>query len=218
LEVCLAKSCPGVETYLDTKKTIVSHIVSFLPLNYPPSVLAVLLVVVLVVVLLCSRHRRHPTAAATAATAVGRQAGCRLLHEPRQQPQRGYGPPLPHPRRRNGNKGGGRVKAEATKWAITTATRVASNDNGTGDGGKSDGNGDEGLGRATMRAMVVATTVAAMRVASNEEDEGAGQTTTMAMAVATTVAAMRVASDKEGESGKVMETVTRLAGKQRQRR
>ncbi len=38
------------------------------------------------------------------------------------------------------------------------------------------------------------------------------------MAAATTVAAMRVASDKEGEGGKAMETVTRLAGEQRRRR
>ncbi len=74
------------------------------------------------------------------------------------------------------------------------ATRVASNDYGAGDGGKSDGDGDKGAGRATMRAMVAATTVAAMRVASNKEDKGAGQATTRAMALATTVAAMRVAS------------------------
>jgi hypothetical protein len=79
------------------------------------------------------------------------------------------------------------VKAEATKRAITTATRVASHDNGNGDGGKSDGNGDKGAGRATMRAMTAARTVAAMRVASNEE----------------------------GEGGKAMEMVTRLAGEQR---
>jgi hypothetical protein len=104
------------------------------------------------------------------------------------------------------------VKAEATKRAITTATRVASDDDGAGDGGKSDGYGDEGAGLATTRAMAAATTVAAMRVASNQEDKGAGQATTRAMAVATTVAAMRVASDKEGEGGKVMEMVTRLAG------
>jgi hypothetical protein len=40
-----------------TQKNIVSNIVSLLPLNYPPSVLAVLLVVVLVVVLLsCCCH------------------------------------------------------------------------------------------------------------------------------------------------------------------
>ncbi len=57
------------------KKNIVSHIVSFPPLNYPPSVLAVLLVVMLVVVLLCRRHRWHPAATTTAATAVGRRAG-----------------------------------------------------------------------------------------------------------------------------------------------
>ncbi len=80
------------------------------------------------------------------------------------------------------------MKAEATKRAITTVMRVASDDDGDGDGGKSDGDGDEGAGRATMRAMAAATTVAAMRVASNEEVEG----------------------------GKVMEMVTRLAGKQRQ--
>jgi hypothetical protein len=79
------------------------------------------------------------------------------------------------------------VKAEATKRVIAMATRVASNDNGDGDGGKSNGDGDEGAGRATIRAMVAAMTVAAMRVAS----------------------------DKEGEGGKAMETVTRLAGEQR---
>jgi hypothetical protein len=72
------------------------------------------------------------------------------------------------------------------KRAIAMATRVASNDDGDGNGGKSDGNGDEGAGQVTTRAMVVATTVAAMRVASN----------------------------KEGEAGKVMESVTRLVGKQ----
>ncbi len=67
------------------------------------------------------------------------------------------------------------------------ATRVGSNDNGDGNSGKSDGDVDEGAGRATTRAMAASTTVAAMRVASN----------------------------KEGEGGKAMETVTRLAGKQR---
>jgi hypothetical protein len=65
--------------------------------------------------------------------------------------------------------------------------------------------------------MAAATTVAAMRVASNEEDNGAGRATMRAMALATTVVAMRVASNKEGEGGKAMETVTRLVGKQRQR-
>jgi hypothetical protein len=63
------------------------------------------------------------------------------------------------------------VKAEATKRAITTATRVASNEDGDGNGGKSDGD-DEGVGRGTTRAMEAATTVAAMRVASDEEGEG----------------------------------------------
>ncbi len=106
------------------------------------------------------------------------------------------------------------MKAEATKRAIMTATRVASDDDGAGDGGKSDVNGDKGAGRATTRAMAVATTVAGMRVASNKEDEGVGRATTRVMAAGTTVAAMRVASDKEGEGGKAMETVTRLAGKQ----
>jgi hypothetical protein len=62
----------------------------------------------------------------------------------------------------------------------------ASDDDGNINGGKSDGDGDEGAGQATMRAMA-----------------------------ATTVAAMRVASNEEGEGGKAMETVTRLAGKQR---
>ncbi len=107
------------------------------------------------------------------------------------------------------------MKAEATKRTITTATRMASNDDGAGDGGKSNGDGDEVAGQATTRAMAVATTLAAMRVASNEEDKGAGQATTRAMVAATTLAAMRVASDKEGEGGKAMETVTRLAGEHR---
>jgi hypothetical protein len=79
------------------------------------------------------------------------------------------------------------VKAEAMKRGITTATRVASNDDGDGDGGKSDGDGDKGVGRAITRAM----------------------------AAATTVVAMKVASDKEGEGGKAVEMVIRLAGKQR---
>jgi hypothetical protein len=81
------------------------------------------------------------------------------------------------------------VKAEATKRAIATATRVASDDNGNGNSGKIDGNGNEGAGRVTRRAIAEATTVAAMRVASN----------------------------KEGEGSKAMETVTRLAGEQQRR-
>ncbi len=87
-----------------------------------------------------------------------------------------------------GNEGGGQVKAEGTKRGITTATRVASNDDGACDGGKSDGDGNEGAGRVTMRAMAAATTVVTMRVASN----------------------------KEGEGGKAMEIVTRLGGEQQQ--
>jgi hypothetical protein len=61
-------------------------------------------------------------------------------------------------------------------------------------------------------------TVAAMRLASNKEDKGAVQATMRVMAAVMTVVAMRVASDKEGEGGKAMETVTRLAGEQWQRR
>ncbi len=102
------------------------------------------------------------------------------------------------------------------KRAIMMATRVASNDNGAGDGGKSDGDGDKGAGQVTTRVMAAATTVVAMRVASNKEDEGEGGATTRAMAAVATVAAMRVASDKEGEGGKAMEMVTRLAGEQMQ--
>ena len=78
------------------------------------------------------------------------------------------------------------MKAEATKRALSMATRVARDDDGNGDGGKSDGDGDEGAGQATTRAMAVATTVAAMRVVSNKESEG----------------------------GKAMATVTRVVGKQ----
>ncbi len=78
------------------------------------------------------------------------------------------------------------MKAEATKRAIVTAARVASNDAGDGNGGKSNGDGDEGAEQGTARVMVAATTVAAMRVASA----------------------------KEGEGGKAMEMVTRLVGKQ----
>ncbi len=78
------------------------------------------------------------------------------------------------------------MKAEAKKRAIATAMRVASDDDIDGNGGKSDGDGNKGAGRATMRAMAAAMTVAAMRVASN----------------------------KEGEGSKAMEMVTRLAGKQ----
>ena len=77
------------------------------------------------------------------------------------------------------------MEAEATKRVITMAMRVASNDDGDGNGGKSDGNGDEGAGQATR-----------------------------VMAATATVAAMRVASDEEGKGSKAMETVTRLAGEQ----
>jgi hypothetical protein len=59
-------------------KNIVSHIVSFLPLNYSPSVLAVLVVVMLVVVLLlcccCCLHLLHCRVANTAATTAAATA------------------------------------------------------------------------------------------------------------------------------------------------
>ncbi len=100
------------------------------------------------------------------------------------------------------------------KRAITMVTRLASDDDGTGDGGKSNG-------ESNKRAMAAATTVAAMRVASNKEDEGVGQATMRAMeAAAMTVAVMRVVSDKEGEGsdgdrdkvgGRAMVTATKRA-------
>jgi hypothetical protein len=60
------------------------------------------------------------------------------------------------------------VKAEATKRAIVTARRVASDDDGDGDCGKSNGDGDEGAGQVTTRAMAAATTV----VGKEGKDEG----------------------------------------------
>jgi hypothetical protein len=59
------------------------------------------------------------------------------------------------------------VKAEATKRAIVTATRVASDDDGNRDGNKSNGNSNKGGGQATMRAMAAAMTVVG-------DDEGNG--------------------------------------------
>ncbi len=67
----------------------------------------------------------------------------------------------------NSNKGDRQVKAEATKMAIVTATRVVSNDDGNGDGGKSNGNGNKGGGQAKTRAMA-----AAMTEAGNDEGNG----------------------------------------------
>ncbi len=76
MEVWLALHCPGVKTYLDTQKNIVSHIVSFPLLNYPPSVLAVVLVVVLVVVLLsCCCHCLHLLCCCVANTAAAATFG-----------------------------------------------------------------------------------------------------------------------------------------------
>jgi hypothetical protein len=62
------------------------------------------------------------------------------------------------------------VKAEATKRAIATATRVAGNDDGNGNGSKSNCDGNEGgvgCGRATTRVMAAATTAVG-------DDEGNG--------------------------------------------
>jgi hypothetical protein len=103
--------------------------------------------------------------------------------------------PPPLEQWRNSNKGGRQVKAEATKRAIATATRVASNDNGNGDGGKSNGNSDEGGGQVTMRGMVVATTVAGDNEDNHNGDNG----------------------NKESEGAKAMAMVTRVASKQWQR-
>ncbi len=55
-----------------------------------------------------------------------------------------YGPPLPPLRQCNSNKGGGQVKAEATKRSSVTATRMTSNVNDDGNGGKKNGNGNKG--------------------------------------------------------------------------
>ncbi len=77
--------------------------------------------------------------------------------------------PLPPEWGCNCNKGGRQVKAEATKRVIAMAMRVASNDNGDGDGGKSNGSNNKGGGQATTRAMA-----AAMTVANNDEGNGNG--------------------------------------------
>ncbi len=61
------------------KKNIVSHIVSFPPLNYPPPMLDVLLVVVLVVVLLsCCCHCLHLRCCHVANTAAATMVGTPL--------------------------------------------------------------------------------------------------------------------------------------------
>ncbi len=58
------------------------------------------------------------------------------------------------------------------KRAIATATRVASNDNGNGNGGKINGDGNKGCGQATMRVMVVVTTVAGDDERNCDSNEG----------------------------------------------
>jgi hypothetical protein len=60
------------------------------------------------------------------------------------------------------------------KRTIATATRVASNDDGNGDGGKSNGDGKESAGRVTTRAMAAAMTVVGGNEGncnSNEDDK-----------------------------------------------
>jgi hypothetical protein len=64
------------------------------------------------------------------------------------------------------------VKAEVTKRVIAMATRVASSDDGNGNGGKSNGDGKESGGRATMRAMVSATPVAGDDEGNCDGDDG----------------------------------------------
>ncbi len=64
------------------------------------------------------------------------------------------------------------MKAEATKRAIATATRVSSDDDGNGDSGKRDDNGNEGAGQATTRAMVAAATVAGNDERNCDGNEG----------------------------------------------
>jgi hypothetical protein len=68
--------------------------------------------------------------------------------------------PSPPKQRCDSNKGGRRVKVEATKRAIAAGMRVASNDNGNGNGGKSNGDSNKDGGQVTMRAMGATTTVA----------------------------------------------------------
>ncbi len=75
----------------------------------------------------------------------------------------------PPERQRNSKESGRQVKAEATKRAIAMAMRVASNDDGNGNGGKSYGDGNEGGGQAKTRAMAAATTVV-----GNNEGNGNG--------------------------------------------
>jgi hypothetical protein len=61
------------------------------------------------------------------------------------------------------------------KRVITTVTRVASDGDGDGNGGKRDGNGNEGAGRATMRAMAAARTVAGANEGNCDGNEGGKQ-------------------------------------------
>ncbi len=83
---------------------------------------------------------------------------------------------LPSPLKQwyNGNKGG-QVKAKATKRAIATATRVASNNDGNVCGGKGNGNGEEGGGWVRTRALAASTTVAGDVEGDGDGNEGGEQ-------------------------------------------
>ncbi len=80
--------------------------------------------------------------------------------------------PPPPPRRHNGNKVGGRVKADATKKAIATVTRVVSNDDGDGDGDKCNGDIHKIGGRATTWAIAIATSVTGDNERNCDGNEG----------------------------------------------
>ncbi len=67
------------------------------------------------------------------------------------------------------------MKAGVTKRVIAKATRVASNDDGNGDGGKSNGDGNKGAGLATTRVVAAATTVAGEKGNCNVGNEGGKQ-------------------------------------------
>ncbi len=67
------------------------------------------------------------------------------------------------------------MKAEATKRAVAMAAKVASDDDGDGNGGKSDGISNEGGGRETTRAMAAATTMAGNDEGNCNGNEGGEQ-------------------------------------------
>jgi hypothetical protein len=69
----------------------------------------------------------------------------------------------------DGDKGCGQVKAKATKRAIAMATRLASDNEGSGYGYKG------GKQVTATRAMTVATTVVGKDEGNGNGDEGGGQ-------------------------------------------